>query len=77
MGGRGVSMNKKVKIIPNRFEAIQEAIDESNENDVILITGRGERNVLCDSKDHVKYLRDRNVVEKILDEKEWYYYGSK
>ena len=66
---------KNVQIIVDRYEAILAAIDESNENDVILITGRGERSVLCDSKDHIKYVRDRSVVEKILDKKEWYYHG--
>ncbi len=66
---------KNVKIIVDRYEAIRAAIDESNENDVILITGRGERSMLCDTKDHIKYVRDRSVVEKILDKKEWYNHG--
>ncbi|NLC94571.1 MAG: UDP-N-acetylmuramoyl-L-alanyl-D-glutamate--2,6-diaminopimelate ligase, partial [Bacilli bacterium] len=37
----GVDDLFKVEIVPNRKQAIQKAIEEAEENDIILITGKG------------------------------------
>ena len=37
----GMQVSSKVKVIPNRAEAIKTSISEANENDIILIAGKG------------------------------------
>ena len=37
----GMQANSKVQIIPNRAEAIKTSISQANENDIILIAGKG------------------------------------
>lgn len=58
-------------IITNREEAIQKAIENSTENDLILITGRGNKRTLCDSATTMKIIKDSEVVKNILKEKGW------
>lgn len=58
-------------IIPNREEAIKEAIEKSSQNTAILIVGRGNRSVLCTSKSTMKRIKDSEVVEKVLKELGW------
>ena len=58
-------------IVEDREEAIRKAILESNPYDVIFISGRGNRNVLCTTKDKMKLLKDTDVVEKVLNELKW------
>lgn len=58
-------------IVQNREEAIKKAILESNPYDVIFISGRGNRRILCTTKDKMKLLKDTDVVEKILKELKW------
>ena len=58
-------------IVENREEAIKKAILESNPYDVIFISGRGNRRILCTTKDKMKLLKDTDVVEKILKELKW------
>lgn len=54
--------------IVNREEAIKQAIRESQEGDVIFISGRGNRRVLCNSETTMKLLKDSDVVKKVLEE---------
>ena len=54
-------------IIVDREEAIKRAIDESNVGDVILISGRGNRRVSCNSESTIKLVKDSEVVEKIFN----------
>lgn len=56
-------------IITNREEAIRKAIEDSTENDLILITGRGNKRTLCDSATTMKIIKDSEVVKCIL--REW------
>lgn len=55
----------------DRRIAIKNAIEISKENDVIFISGRGNRRVLCDSKDTIKLHLDKEVVKEILEELNW------
>ncbi len=50
-------------IIVNRKKAIIKAIEDSCEKDVILISGRGNRRVMCNSENTMKLLLDSEVVE--------------
>jgi UDP-N-acetylmuramoyl-L-alanyl-D-glutamate--2,6-diaminopimelate ligase len=57
----------------DRYEAIRKAIIESNPKDIIFIGGRGNRRILCDTANTVKFILDKEVVEKVLHELEWDY----
>lgn len=52
---------------PSRYLAIQKAILESDENDVIYISGRGNRGLLYTSENKVTYFNDLEVVKKIIE----------
>lgn len=55
-------------IIVDRREAIKQAIMESQEGDVIFISGRGNRRVLCNGENTMKLLKDSDVVKKVLEQ---------
>ena len=55
-------------IIEDRKDAIKSAIKSSNEGDVIFISGRGNRRIMCDSYDHITLFKDKEEVEKIIEE---------
>lgn len=55
-------------IVEDREEAIKKAITESEEGDVIFISGRGNRKVLCNTATTMKLVKDSEIVEKVLDE---------
>lgn len=61
-------LNKKdnYEVVLDREEAIKKAIVESHENDIIYISGRGNRTILCDGESSVKYVNDLSVVKKII-----------
>lgn len=63
------------KIIENRSQAIKQAIRESEKGDVIFISGRGNRRVLCNSETTMKLLKDSDVVKETLKELGWQYNG--
>ena len=67
-------LNDKVKseIVLEREEAIKKAIKIAKEKDVILIAGRGNRTVLCNSENKAKVLRDKDIVIKHFDLGEYY-----
>ncbi len=50
----------------NRKYAIYKAISEANPGDVILISGRGNRKIMCDGYDSISLLLDKDVVEEII-----------
>ena len=56
------------EIILDRVEAIKEAIRSSNEKDAIFIAGRGNKRTLCVSEESMKFFKDSEIVEEILDE---------
>ena len=58
-------------IIEDREEAIRKAIEESEKGDVIFISGRGNRRILCNTSKTMKLLKDSEVVSKIIKEKRW------
>ena len=61
-------LNEKVprKIITNREEAINVAIKGLGKRDALLITGRGNRALLCDGENHIRLLKDSDVLRKAL-----------
>ncbi len=63
--------NTESKIIVNRKEAIKKMIEESNEGDLLFISGRGNKRILCDSEKTVKLFTDKEIVEKVLKELGW------
>ncbi len=66
-------LNQEVpsKIIEDRKEAIRTAILESQPKDVIFISGRGNRRVLCNSATTIKLVKDSEVVEEVVKELGW------
>lgn len=58
-------------IIVDREKAIKQAILDSQEGDVVFISGRGNRRVLCDSETTIKLLKDSDVVENVIKELGW------
>lgn len=54
-------------IIVDREEAIKQAIYDSKEGDVVFISGRGNRRVLCNSENTMKLLKDSDVVKQALE----------
>lgn len=58
--------NIESKIISDRYEAIKTAISNSNNKDIIFISGRGNRRVMCVGKKDVKLFKDKDKVNEIL-----------
>lgn len=58
-------------IVINRSDAIRKAIKESEEGDVIFISGRGNRKISCNTATTMKLLKDTEIVEKVLEELNW------
>jgi UDP-N-acetylmuramyl tripeptide synthase len=58
-------------IIVDRVEAIKKAIIDSKENDLIFISGRGNRRVFCESANSIKLIKDREIVEEVIYELGW------
>lgn len=54
-------------IIVDREEAIKQAILDSQKGDVVFISGRGNRRVLCNSETTMKLLKDSDVVKNVLE----------
>ena len=62
------NMAKSEKVV-DRYEAIKKAIINSKVNDIILISGRGNRRILCYSKDKAKIFIDREAIRKIIEDR--------
>ena len=58
----------ETEIIESRYFAIKKAITDSEEGDVIFISGRGNRSKLCNTQNDMKFVKDMDIVNKILDE---------
>lgn len=59
------------KIIVDREKAIKTIIEESVVGDLIFISGRGNRRILCDGESTIKLFTDKEIVEKTLRELGW------
>lgn len=59
------------EIILDRRLAIAKAIRDSLPGDVIFISGRGNRRVMCDSATTMKLVKDAEVVEQVITDLEW------
>ena len=58
------------EVIENRKDAIKKAIEESEEGDVIFISGRGNRKVFCNNTKSVEMYLDKEIVNKEIREKD-------
>lgn len=58
-------------IVVDRENAIKKAITESKPGDVIFISGRGNRRVLCNSETTMKLIKDSDVVQAVLNKLGW------
>ncbi len=58
------------EVIENRKAAIKKAIEESEEGDVIFISGRGNRKVFCNNTKSVEMYLDKEIVNKEIREKD-------
>lgn len=58
-------------IILDREEAIKQAVLDSEEGDVVFISGRGNRRILCNSETTFKLVKDSEVVENVIRELGW------
>lgn len=54
--------------ILDRKEAIRKAILESDNGDVIFISGRGNRAIFCKSRNEIDYYKDMDIVREVLNE---------
>jgi len=52
----------------NRKYAIYKAIKDAANKDVILISGRGNRKILCDGYESVSFLLDKDVVLEVIND---------
>lgn len=52
----------------DRKEAIRKAILESDNCDVIFISGRGNRAIFCKSRNEIDYYKDMDIVREVLNE---------
>lgn len=60
------SINKS--FVKDRKEAIKKAILNSKENDIIFISGRGNREILCSSYEKISLSKDIDLLKQILSE---------
>lgn len=58
------------EVIEKRKAAIKKAIEESEEGDVIFISGRGNRKVFCNNTKSVEMYLDKEIVNKEIREKD-------
>ena len=58
--------NIEYAIIENRETAIKKAYLESEENDVIFISGRGNRKIMCNSATTTKLIKDSDIVRNLI-----------
>ena len=48
------------------LKEIKKAIEDSERNDVIIISGRGNRSIFCKDRRNVEIYLDRSIVEEII-----------
>ncbi|MCL2521718.1 MAG: hypothetical protein FWE36_02530 [Erysipelotrichales bacterium] len=56
------------EIIVNREEAIKKAIKDAESGDVVVITGRGNRNALVISRTEAILFKDSNIIKSLMGE---------
>ena len=60
-----------ISVIPDRIEAIKHIIKESEIGDLIYISGRGNRNVFCNTYEEMQIYTDKEIVMKEIKNKGW------
>ncbi|MCX8010407.1 MAG: UDP-N-acetylmuramoyl-L-alanyl-D-glutamate--2,6-diaminopimelate ligase, partial [Ignavibacteria bacterium] len=61
----GIKLNNSVTVIENREEAIKTAIEKANDNDIILIAGKGHE-TYQDIEGVKYYFNDADIADKYL-----------
>lgn len=61
-----VRETKMVETIDDRKEAITLAIKNSGKDDVVIISGRGNRRIMCTAYDNREFLLDSEIVNNII-----------
>jgi len=54
-------------IITDRYEAITKAVNDLKEKEALLITGRGNRKVMCTGETSVKLFKDSDAINNVLN----------
>lgn len=62
----GISDRSKTKIIIDRAEAIQYAVESAADNDIVLIAGKGHERYIEDALGK-HYFSDKEKVKEIID----------
>lgn len=65
-----ISNQIEKEMIQDRYEALSKAIQNSNSGDVILVSGRGNRRVMCNSENIRKLHLDSEAIFKLINSKE-------
>ncbi len=65
---KGISQDKKLKVISDRKEAIKTAIDELEDEDILMILGKGDEEYIEIGNQKIPF-DDREVVRAVLKEK--------
>lgn len=60
--------NVKYEIIIDREKAIKKAIADLQENEALLISGRGNRKILCTGEKSIKIISDYDIARKTIGE---------
>ena len=55
----------------DRKETIKKVLVNANDNDVVLVCGRANRRIMCDSADHITNFVDREKILEIIKELRW------
>lgn len=55
------------EIIVDRTRAIEKALNDLGAKEALLITGRGNRKLLCDSENNIRLLKDSDIVLNYLN----------
>ena len=57
--------------ISDRKEAIRQSIVNANQNDIILVCGRGNRRIMCDGINHISNFIDKDIILEIIKDLGW------
>jgi UDP-N-acetylmuramoyl-L-alanyl-D-glutamate--2,6-diaminopimelate ligase len=64
----GIEKKENVKIIPDRYSAIETAINELEEEEILLVLGKGDEEYIEISGEKIPF-DDREVIRSIIKEK--------
>ncbi len=65
---QGIDKKEHVKIIPDRYDAIKTAIDELEEDEILLVLGKGDEEFIEIGGEKIPF-DDREVIRSVIKEK--------